>query len=147
MVKFLAKHWFGVLVSLIVVVFFCFVLVVGLAPHNDAKFRGFTPCTLAMAEELNDISSSPKMGQVMIAINKGYWCYALVMFEGAKNWLNGRQDTPWANYIFEPETFLATGDEAEPFSEELLKASLLENEEDDINSIDDNKENDDDKKN
>ena len=41
----------------------------------------------------------------------------------------GEQKTPWANYLFEPEVETsAFEEEGEPFSEDLLKANLLDEE-------------------
>lgn len=115
--------------ALIVVLFLLFVTVVAVAPHNDMKMRGFAPCTIVMAEELNVGGSQQKIWEVMSAVGGGYLCYAGVMREGMSLWLEGKQPTPWANYLFEPETYIASPEESEPLSEELLKANLLDEEE------------------
>ena len=51
------------------------------------------------------------------------------MRQGAELWAEGKQSTPWANYLFKPETYVAAPDESEPFSEDLLKANMLDEEE------------------
>lgn len=140
------EYWFGGLMALFVVLFLLFVAIVATAPHNDARMRGFAPCTFVMAEELNAAAGERKIWEVMTVIGKGYLCYAGVMRLGAELWAEGKQPTPWANYMFTPETYLALPDESEPFSEDLLKANLLD--EDEKSSFEDNeeiKENDDEK--
>lgn len=123
------EYWFGGLMALFVVLFLLFVAVVAAAPHNDAQMRGFTPCTYVMAEELNAGAGSKKMWQVISAVGHGYLCYAGVMREGVERWAAGSQPTPWANYMFAAETYLAKPGESEPLSEELLKANRLDDEE------------------
>lgn len=141
------EYWFGGLMALFVVLFLLFVAIVATAPHNDAKMRGFAPCTYVMAEELSAAAGGRKVWEVMTVIGRGYLCYAGVMRKGVAFWVDGKQPTPWANYMFEPETYLAAPDESEPFSEDLLKANLLDEEEN--SSFDVNEkimENDDDEK-
>ena len=135
------EYWFGGLMALVVVLFLLFVVIVASAPHNDLKMRGFTPCTFVMAEELNAAAGQRKTWEVMTVIGKGYLCYAGVMREGVELWLDGKQLTPWANYMFKPDTYIVAPEESEPFSEELLKANMLD--EDDGESLivnEDNKE-------
>ena len=115
--------------ALFVLLFMLFVGVVASAPHNDAGMRGFAPCTFVMAEELNAAAGEHKVWEVMTVIGKGYLCYAGVMRQGAELWAEGKQSTPWANYLFKPETYVAVPDESEPFSEDLLKANMLDEEE------------------
>lgn len=129
------EYWFGGLMALMVVLFLLFVVVVAVAPHNDMKMRGFAPCTVMMAEELNISAGQKKMWEVMSAVSGGYLCYAAVMREGASLWLEGKQPTPWANYLFEPETYIVSPEESEPLSEDLLKANLLDEEDEEPLSV------------
>lgn len=129
------EYWFGELMALIVVLFLLFVTVVAVAPHHDMKMRGFAPCTMAVAEELNISASQKKIWEVMSAVGSGYLCYAAVMREGVSLWLDGEQTTPWANYMFEPETYVVSPEESEPLSEELLKANLLDEEDEEPLSV------------
>ncbi|MCM1323760.1 MAG: hypothetical protein NC218_06325 [Acetobacter sp.] len=120
------EYWFGGLLGLFVVLFLLFVVVVAMAPHNDMKMRGFAPCTYQMTTELNLAAGERQIWDVMSTVGKGYWCYAGVMRMGMAKWYAGEQETPWANYFFVPLTDVATPEESEPFSEDLLKANLLE---------------------
>lgn len=115
--------------ALFVGLFLLFIVVVAVAPHNDEKMRGFTPCTMMMAEELNMSASQKKIWDVMASVNRGYLCYAAVMREGVGLWLDGKQPNPWANYMFQPESYVATVEESEPFSKDLLDANLLDDQE------------------
>ena len=115
--------------ALIVLVFLLFIVVVAIAPHGDMKMRGFAPCTVTMAEELNAGAGQKKMWEVISGVGRGYLCYAAVMREGVSLWLEGKQTTPWANYMFVPETYVASKEESELFSEDLLNANLLDEEE------------------
>lgn len=124
--------------ALFVVLFLLFVAVVAAAPHNDAQMRGFAPCTYTMAEDLNAGAGSKKMWQVISAVSHGYLCYAGVMREGVELWAAGRQPTPWANYMFEAETYLAKSGESEPLSEELLEANRLDDAQDDAKFLQNN---------
>lgn len=149
MIEAFKEHWFGFILSVMVFVCSCFVIVVGAAPHQDMKMRGFAPCTYAMATELGQTETKVKAGEVIEIVSRGFICYAQVMKEGMKLYLVGEQKTPWANYLFEPETLNDefAGEAVEPFSEDLLKANLLDDEEDDLFYNDDDiKENDDDEK-
>lgn len=125
MIKFMKNYWFEFLLGLCVLVFLLFSIVVATAPHNDAKGRGFTKCTLQMGLELQQTGKLSVMGAVKM-VSKGYWCYALVMGEGVKLFVKGEQPAPWSNYLFEEERPMYQDDEGEGFSEDLLKANLLD---------------------
>ena len=145
MIKFIKNYWFEFLLGLGVLVFLLFSVVVAMAPHNDAKGRGFTKCTSQMAMELQQTGKLSVTGAVKM-VNKGYWCYALVMGEGVKLFIKGEQSTPWSNYLFKEESPIYQDDEGEGFSEDLLKANLLDEEDDSKNLWDgSDKENDDEK--
>jgi hypothetical protein len=45
--------------------------------------------------------------------------------------VKGKQPTPWANYMYEPEPFYEDG-EVEPISKELLEANLLDDEDGEV---------------
>ena len=123
------EYWFGLLMIVWVVVTLLFVLIVAIAPHNDIKMRGFTPCTYDMAGAVSDAGSSRHFWGVMSGVGKGYLCYARVMKQGFALWIKGEQPTFWSNYLFEPEVYDATPAESEPLSKELLNANLLDDEE------------------
>ena len=144
MIKFIKNYWFELLLGLCLVLFLLFSLVVGIAPHNDAKGRGFTKCTSEMIFVLQQTDKLSVMKAVKM-VGEGYWCYALVMKEGVTLFVEGKQKTPWSNYLFEEERFDdEQGDEGEGFSQDLLKANLL-NDKEDGKSLWDMKETDDEK--
>lgn len=101
MMTFIKYHWFGFLVSLFALTYlFVFVLVL-LAPRQDIEKRGFIPCTEVMADELLECHQGAIC--MLKAITKNGWCDAKVIGDGIKNWVSGKQKTPWANYLFTPK--------------------------------------------
>lgn len=73
-----------------------------LAPRNDKLERGFIPCTKELVFALSGCES----GHLKCPL-KLLWqdmkCNIGVITTGAKSWLKGKQPTPWANYLFEPQ--------------------------------------------
>lgn len=129
MIKFIKNYWFELLLGLCVILFLLFSVVITMAPHNDEKGRGFTKCTSHMAFELQQ---TEKLSVLQIAkmVSKGYWCYASVMGDGVHLFIQNKQPTPWSNYLFYEERTDKKDDANEGFSEDLLKANLLDDEED-----------------
>ena len=107
-----------------VLFFIGFVTVITVAPHNDIKMRGFTPCTYQMTEKLMS-QDTLKQSEVIGIVVKGYACYFRVIGKGFSLFYNGRQTTPWANYLFKSET----NTEEEGFDEELLQNNLFKEDE------------------
>lgn len=147
MIKFIKECWFGLLLSLFVLVCLLLTVVIAIAPHNDAKMRGFTPCTyqLVLDFEQDDIKATQALG----AIGQVYMCYLGVMKDGLGLYLDKKQPTPWANYLFVPESVEEIPEEGEPFSDDLIKANMLDEEQssDDLwKSDDETKENVDEQK-
>lgn len=99
--NFIRYHWFGLLVSVIVALFLCQFLLVLIAPHQDEQKRGFVPCTEEMSEELHRCRSRNLC--VLDAVVDNTFCNTGVIVEGFRLWVAGKQDSPWANYLFEPE--------------------------------------------
>lgn len=128
MVEKIKEYWFGMLLFVFSAMFLVFVAIVATAPHDDLKMRGFTPCTYQMAYDVNLYSTQSDIAGVLGAITKSYVCYAAVMGEGVKLWLNGKQSTPWDNYFFKADTFKIPEELSEPFSEDLLRANRLDDE-------------------
>lgn len=126
MVDKIKEYWFGMLLFALSAIFLVFVAIVAAAPHDDLKMRGFTPCTYQMAYDVNLYATQSDVTGVLGAITKSYVCYAAVMGEGVKLWLDGKQPTPWANYFFKADTFKIPEELSEPFSEDLLKANRLD---------------------
>ena len=128
MVKFIRLHWFGLCLSIFIVLFMIFTIIVAIAPHDDARMRGFTPCTYQMAGALNQ-EANHKMMAAFKTVTGGYFCYFQVMSEGAKLFMLGKQKTPWENYLFEAESINEIPEESEPFSSDLLQANVLDEKE------------------
>jgi hypothetical protein len=128
----LRQHWFGLLLTISMLLFFALVVVVMLAPHNDDKQRGFAPCTYEMSEKLNFYSVNRQIFNVFGAIMSSYACYLNVVGDGFKLWYDGKQKTPWDNYFFEPVTMDIPKELSEPFSKELMEANMLNEEDGDI---------------
>jgi hypothetical protein len=126
------QYWFGGLLAIFMLLFLGMVIIIAIAPHNDEKMRGFTPCTYEMADNISIYSGQRQLLGVVGAIVNSYVCYFNVMEDGLNKWYNNEQDTPWDNYIFEPETMEVAKELSEPFSNELLKANKLNDESGDI---------------
>ena len=128
MVKFIRLHWFGLTLSIFIILFMFFTTIIAVAPHNDAKMRGFAPCTYQMAMALNQ-DENHKMTKIFKTVTGGYYCYFTVIGEGVKLYAAGKQKTPWENYLFEAENFEEIPEESEPFSDDLLQANVLDEQE------------------
>ena len=102
MLNFVKIHWFGLSISLLGILYLMFFALIAFSPRQDKLERGFIPCTKAMMTQMLDC---PKNKAICFseAIFKSTVCDAGVIAKGVKNWLNGEQPTPWANYLFEPE--------------------------------------------
>lgn len=127
LVNFFRKHWFSLFLGCFIALFILFSVVIVVAPHNDAKMRGFTPCTYQMALKLDESVDQSKF-QLLKVVNQGYACYFRVMIEGVRRYFNHQQANPWANYLFEAESVANFQDDEdiEPFPEDLLQANLLD---------------------
>ncbi len=130
MVGKIKEYWFGILLLIGAVLFLLFVALVAAAPHDDAQMRGFTPCTYEMAEELSLQGGQKKIWGVLGAVTDSYFCYAGVVWSGVGLWLDGKQPTPWTNYLFASENFKVPAGMSEPFSKDLIKANRLDDAED-----------------
>ncbi len=126
------KHWFGLLLTIFMLLFFGLAVVVSVAPHNDDKMRGFAPCTYDMSEKLTFYSGRREMVSVFGAIMSSYFCYAKVVGQGFVLWSKGEQQYPWDNYFFEPVTMDVPKEFSEPFSKDLLEANMLNDKDGDI---------------
>ena len=127
MVKFIKTYWFGLFIGLILLFFLLFTTIIAVAPHADAKMRGFTPCTYQMAIKFSE-QHKPTTKDVFATILSGYGCYFKVMVDGCKSFIHGQQTTPWENYFFEPELIMDEEDDdpEAAIDEDLKKANLLD---------------------
>jgi len=133
-VKFLKEYWFGICLGFFVFLFILFAVIVMIAPHNDAQMRGFTPCTYQMITDFNS-KSKVKMSETFFIINRCYGCYLKVIGKGAVDFISGRQQMPWSNYLFKSESVDSENleDEAqeiEAYPQDLLDANLLNDQDD-----------------
>lgn len=123
MVKKIREYWFGIFLTSLVLVSLVFAFIVALSPHNDLKMRGFAPCTFQMADDLSKDTAKREIWSVFATITKTNLCYVKVIGKGMALWFEGKQSSPWANYMFEPLTFEAKPEESEPYSKDLLEAN------------------------
>lgn len=126
MVKALKEYWFGILLLTAALLFLIFAAVVAAAPHDDAKMRGFTPCTYRLAQELSIQGAGRRIWGVLGAVGESYACYAGVVADGVGLWLEGKHAEAVEQLFFESENFKVPPELSEPFSEDLLKANRLD---------------------
>lgn len=116
--SFIKRHWFGLLVSMPVVFFTFFLVLILIAPKQDAQGRGFVQCTQSMAEDLLLCDKRPFC--TIRAILSNTACDIGVIADGMVDWTKGTQPTPWSNYIFEPDV-------SSPFIDEEARSEYLKN--------------------
>ena len=138
MVNRLKEYWFGILMCFIVIVCLIYSLIVVMSPHSDGQMRGFAPCTYELAINLSQQGGQSKVWGVAGAVTQANLCYVGVIRKGVELWVKGKQPTPWANYMYEPESFYED-ENVEPISKELLEANLLDDEEGEVVKIVDEK--------
>ncbi len=98
---FLITHWFGILMSMFVIIIILYCTAILLSPRVDSKNRGFIPCSQKL---LTDIySCQNKVGCTIKAALNNTACDFKIMGQGISLWIKGEQGAPWSNYIFEPE--------------------------------------------
>ena len=104
--NFVKNHWFSCLIAGMMLCFFCIFVLILLAPKQDAKGRGFIPCTQEMVQKLLDCDRKFFCSTKVVFDNN--LCMLKVIGHGFSDWLNHKQPRPWSNYIFEPEIPLNT---------------------------------------
>ena len=100
--NFIKTHWFGLLTGTVIFFFLILFVLILLSPRQDARRRGFIPCTENMAEELLNCEEN-KFFCLFKVIVKNSWCDIKVVGRGIGAWISGEQSAPWSNYIFIPE--------------------------------------------
>lgn len=120
--SFIKTHWFGLISGVVVFVFMGVFVLVLLSPRQDAQKRGFIPCTHELANRLLNCESDKKISCLFGAILRNTWCDMKVIGQGVANWFDGKQKTPWSNYIFIPEAELS-----DVFDTETAKEYLKNN--------------------
>lgn len=101
MLNFIKIHWFGLILSIVVIFYAAVFVVVFLSPRQDELKRGFIPCTEVLVKDMFDCNG--KAWCMSKAIVKNTGCDTKIVLEGITSWVKGKQPTPWANYLFEPE--------------------------------------------
>lgn len=107
---FLKHHWFGFILSAIVLIYLVVFLLVLVSPQQDAEGRGFVKCTNELRSEVTRCAGG-KFCVLGAVVDSGF-CNIGVVGSGVINWVKGNQKTPWANYLFAPEKItVSDGDE------------------------------------
>ena len=102
---FIRRYWFGACLSLLFVFFIVLAVLILISPRQDLEGRGFTRCSQNMVEDLWHCEQKISCGIGAIVSNN--WCITKVVGKGIVLWLEGKQQRPWSNYIFEPKTYLS----------------------------------------
>ncbi|MDR1693997.1 MAG: hypothetical protein LBR70_02230 [Lactobacillaceae bacterium] len=98
--QFIKRHWFGLIVSIVVFVYIFLFIIVLTSPRQDLQKRGFIPCT---EQFIADAESCKGSWCMFKAVGKNSLCDFGVVGDGFAGWIKGEQSTPWNGYIFEPE--------------------------------------------
>lgn len=123
---FIRRYWFGLITGAFIFVFLVLFILILLSPRQDAQKRGFIPCTEAMAENL--LSCEGKVFCLLSAVIKNSWCDMKVVGKGFSKWLEGKQSTPWENYIFIPEPAIDESFDAQARAEYLKSSPNIKEE-------------------
>ena len=102
MLNFIKYHWFGLIISIFLGLFFIEFFLVLFSPHQDSQNRGFVPCTYEMAEQIESCNNGKFC--ILKAIAQNYVCDGRVIITGFSDWMSGKQPRPWSNYIFTPDS-------------------------------------------
>lgn len=100
MLQFFKKHWFGLIIGTLAFLYFGGMTLIFFSPREDALGRGFIPCTKKMSFELYTCQNNKSLCLIK-AVAKNNYCDFKVIFSGLKAYFNGKQNTPWENYLFE----------------------------------------------
>lgn len=116
MLKYIKKHIFMIVFSLVFGLYFCFLMLIFFAPRVDLEERGFVKCTKNMIADFSNCQKN-KVRCAVKTMFKNHICDFNVVKTGFSQWLKGEQKTPWANYYFEPVT-----EDLNPAEDEELQA-------------------------
>lgn len=98
--RFLKNHWFGFILSILVIIYMVVFILVLVAPKQDAEKRGFVKCTYQMVENAQLCGGKANFCMLK-AIIKNSFCNVETVSDGFIFWVKGEQKTPWANYFFD----------------------------------------------
>ncbi len=88
-----------------------------LAPRQDVHDRGFIVCTRELVNNLSECERG-RIGCPLKFLWHDMKCNVGIIYTGAVDWLKGKQKTPWANYLFEPQL-------TAPEDQELYQSNAL----------------------
>ena len=100
--KYLKNHWFGILISVFMAYFLTVIILVVISPKEDAKNRGFIPCSDTQMQNIKNCKKN-RITCIICSSLQGNLCYMKVVNKGMVDFLLGRQTFPWSNYLFSPE--------------------------------------------
>jgi len=95
------NHWFGTIMTVIVILFIAEFFIILNSPHQDASGRGFSACTQTMIDNIHGCRQNTWC--VFKTVSKNYICYNKIIYTGLKNWLIGSSKTPWSDYYYAEE--------------------------------------------
>ena len=95
------KHLFWIVCGVIFALYFAFLAIIFFAPHQDTEERGFVLCTKQMMQDFASCQTN-KISCAFKIVLKNNACDFKVIKDGFVLWLDDKQQTPWANYYFEP---------------------------------------------
>lgn len=124
--NFVQRWWFTGLIILIISFGIVFSALILISPRQDNLNRGFIPCTQEMASGMLSCPENGKMRCFAGYVLKNVWCDAKVVGRGMKLWAEGKQDSPWSNYIFKPD-LRPLDDEGNPVDDEELQEFYRQN--------------------
>lgn len=116
MLKYLKKHVFLIVFSLLFVFYFAFLTIIFFAPRVDLYDRGFVACTKNMMADFSKCQKNKTWCATKVML-KNHACDFNVIKVGFSLWLDGKQKTPWENYYFESVT-----ENPNPMEDEELQA-------------------------
>ena len=100
--RFIKEYWFGITISIFLLCAVVYFVLVFVSPRYDLQRRGFVSCTEELASNVESCGRNSTLC-TMGAIWADNVCNMQIIAQGFQNWINGEQETPWSNYIFEPE--------------------------------------------
>lgn len=99
--RWIKNHWFGLLISIFLLIMAVYFVIVFSSPRRDAEKRGFIPCTEEMADNILRCNDK-KLSCTFWAIIDNNVCNVKIIYTGFLNWKDNKQDKPWSNYLFTP---------------------------------------------
>ncbi len=88
-----------------------------LAPRQDVYDRGFIACTKELVNNLAECERG-KIGCPLKFLWRDMKCNVGIIYTGVADWVKGKQKTPWANYLYEPQLIA-------PEDQELYQSNAL----------------------